>query len=601
VADGFISYAHANRDLAHAIAEQLTAVGASVWWDRELIGGQEFGAVIERELNAAACVVVLWTEESITRRFVRDEADVAIEHRKLIPIAGEGVNPPLGFRGIQLIRLGPAGPEDAEFKRSLRRAAEELLDRTLKADAPSDARRPAAGIELSSPAYVLVPLTEAYRALVVTDHCVWLGKLGRIEARDLAGGKALGNANTLVDALFALPGGDDVVCCGSAIGYQAPDSVRVKRWSVLESDDGRRESIREVDLFVTWSWLQGPAALSEDGERIAVFVDTPERQIQVWSAAGGNDAPISVPLGDRHPDELLFLRGGGELVTIERSREATRLRVWHLDSGECVASHELDYVTINALCRTPDPRHVALGLDQSVAFLDVDDGTIGARIETDSRPVRRCAFDPENRSHRPRDGRATRPNRPAYAARCAGAHARTYEGRRLRAQRAERGRARRRQRRSTGADHLRPERFLRCRRARASGRVERPLASRASSLRAWSGGPERPSMSAMNWSPRSMNAAPRERRPNLNSNKPAVEGESFFEGRRPRGSFFPARVGFPRGRQGSLLVQHGAPRADVLRGLHDRRVGAPIGAPDCAPSTGIRARDGAQRAALTEP
>ena len=61
MADVFISYSHANRDVARAIASQLTTAGASVWWDRELIVGQDFDATILRELNGARCVVVIWS------------------------------------------------------------------------------------------------------------------------------------------------------------------------------------------------------------------------------------------------------------------------------------------------------------------------------------------------------------------------------------------------------------------------------------------------------------------------------------------------------------------------------------------------------------
>jgi TIR domain len=62
MADVFISYAHADRDLARTIAEQLIEAGAEVWWDRELIAGDDFDEAILERAKAANCIVVIWTQ-----------------------------------------------------------------------------------------------------------------------------------------------------------------------------------------------------------------------------------------------------------------------------------------------------------------------------------------------------------------------------------------------------------------------------------------------------------------------------------------------------------------------------------------------------------
>src|SRR6476620_3850601 len=105
MADVFISYSHLDRELARAIADQLRAAGAAVWWDRELIVGEDFDATILRELTAAVCVVVIWSEKSIISRYVRGEAGLAAEQGKILPVAFEGVDPPLGFRTLHLLRV----------------------------------------------------------------------------------------------------------------------------------------------------------------------------------------------------------------------------------------------------------------------------------------------------------------------------------------------------------------------------------------------------------------------------------------------------------------------------------------------------------------
>lgn len=40
--DLFISYARADRDLAERLANELTSRGLLVWWDRQLLGGDDF-------------------------------------------------------------------------------------------------------------------------------------------------------------------------------------------------------------------------------------------------------------------------------------------------------------------------------------------------------------------------------------------------------------------------------------------------------------------------------------------------------------------------------------------------------------------------------
>lgn len=59
VADAFISYAREDHDAASALARVIESAGWDVWWDREILAGQSFDDVIERELSAAKVVVVL--------------------------------------------------------------------------------------------------------------------------------------------------------------------------------------------------------------------------------------------------------------------------------------------------------------------------------------------------------------------------------------------------------------------------------------------------------------------------------------------------------------------------------------------------------------
>jgi len=64
MSDIFISYASEDRERARLLADALSQNGWSVWWDRTIPPGKEFDQVIEEALDAAKCVVVLWSKTS---------------------------------------------------------------------------------------------------------------------------------------------------------------------------------------------------------------------------------------------------------------------------------------------------------------------------------------------------------------------------------------------------------------------------------------------------------------------------------------------------------------------------------------------------------
>jgi adenylate cyclase len=45
-----------------------------VWWDPEIVPGQEFDRMIHAELASAGAVLAVWTKDSVESRWVRGEA-----------------------------------------------------------------------------------------------------------------------------------------------------------------------------------------------------------------------------------------------------------------------------------------------------------------------------------------------------------------------------------------------------------------------------------------------------------------------------------------------------------------------------------------------
>jgi TIR domain len=101
----FISYARADRESARVLADTLARHGWSVWWDRAIPPGRSFDEVIEEALNAARCVVVLWSKPSAASDWVKNEAAEAARRKILVPVLIEDVKIPLEFRRVQAANL----------------------------------------------------------------------------------------------------------------------------------------------------------------------------------------------------------------------------------------------------------------------------------------------------------------------------------------------------------------------------------------------------------------------------------------------------------------------------------------------------------------
>jgi hypothetical protein len=113
MADIFISYAREDRARVKMLARVLRANGLSVWWDCNIPAGEQFDQVIGEQLTCARYVIVLWSTNSITAHWVREEATIACNNKKLVPVLIEQITPPLGFALLQAFDLANwEGQED---------------------------------------------------------------------------------------------------------------------------------------------------------------------------------------------------------------------------------------------------------------------------------------------------------------------------------------------------------------------------------------------------------------------------------------------------------------------------------------------------------
>ena len=108
----------------------IEASGWSVWWDPEIVPGQEFDRLIDAELKVAAAVLVVWTPASVDSRWVRGEARDAADRGILIPVRFDAAHLPIDVRAIHTIDLDDSGTDRANAKvQEMLRALGALISR----------------------------------------------------------------------------------------------------------------------------------------------------------------------------------------------------------------------------------------------------------------------------------------------------------------------------------------------------------------------------------------------------------------------------------------------------------------------------------------
>jgi formylglycine-generating enzyme required for sulfatase activity len=114
LADVFISYKREDRPHAERLAQGFARNQLSVWWDDDILPREAFDSTIEREIGAAAAVVVLWSPRSVLSDWVRSEAHYGHDRGKLVPAMIEPCEKPIAFLLTQTVDLTGWSGEDGD-------------------------------------------------------------------------------------------------------------------------------------------------------------------------------------------------------------------------------------------------------------------------------------------------------------------------------------------------------------------------------------------------------------------------------------------------------------------------------------------------------
>ena len=124
MADIFISYARETRREVSPIAEALVLEGYDIWWDEELPVHRSYSDVILEQIGKAKAVLVVWSPAAVGSEWVRAEANMGREQKKLVQTLIGDATLPLPFNQIQFAdlrgwRANRAHPEWLKVKASL--------------------------------------------------------------------------------------------------------------------------------------------------------------------------------------------------------------------------------------------------------------------------------------------------------------------------------------------------------------------------------------------------------------------------------------------------------------------------------------------------
>jgi hypothetical protein len=139
--DIFISYKREERVHAERIANALRGRGLAVWWDADMLPGDEYRGRTRQILQTCKAAIVVWSKAAAASGWVLDEAQLAKDRGVLVPVIVEqGAPIPIGFGQLHTHTLVEwSGDSNDALFRPVLAAVERLVGLGASSESGTDA------------------------------------------------------------------------------------------------------------------------------------------------------------------------------------------------------------------------------------------------------------------------------------------------------------------------------------------------------------------------------------------------------------------------------------------------------------------------------
>ncbi len=390
MADIFISYSNSDRLRAKALAEAIEAHGWVVWWDRKIPLGRSWDQVIEEQVDAARCMIVLWSKESVLSSWVKTEAREGKARGILIPVLTDEVKIPLEFRHLQAANLTDWEPaeQNAEFDQLLTHVGQMLAPRSV-------VKPQSQGVTLSA-AEQSAPDNMAERASDPTRETPFTKTdptpLNNESAADsLASPEILPATMNLLHTL----GGMGPVC---SLVYSPAGTTLTVLWGdrsaqIWRVSDGKLLTTLHGEGQDAWT-ATGGVAFSPDGTLLAT---TPEPNTALlWQVSDGK----LLRMLKGHTaliNALAFSPAGGVLASASDDKT---VRLWGAQDGKLLGTMQENTQWIRCIAFSPDGELLASGAQVIISAPELkiwqaSDGKLLRSLAGHTDTIYSVAFSPD--------------------------------------------------------------------------------------------------------------------------------------------------------------------------------------------------------------
>lgn len=151
MADIFVSYSRLDQERAKPVVERLNSLGYSVWSHAEARRGAAFENEVQREVDAARAVLVVWSDSARNASWVIAEAAAARDAGKLVQMRIDNADIPAPFARDTIADMSGAKSEWGPL--------EDTLAQMVKADKRAETDKHRVGWFATPPATGMPKLT----------------------------------------------------------------------------------------------------------------------------------------------------------------------------------------------------------------------------------------------------------------------------------------------------------------------------------------------------------------------------------------------------------------------------------------------------------